>query len=211
MNNITQQGLNAHKKTPRPLSPKAQGINMKPLTGNFLKDWGVRPGETIEETRISYNKTEEEFALALNITLEQYKELVWGGVIDDDMANKLSKLLRTSKYFWLNLEADYRDWVNNLFNKCIIGTYQFVDGKYEVDGDVNLSDRGLWEIPVRFKYVSGNFNISKNYIESLYGCPEYVDGNFDCSSNYLVNLKYFPLIIKGNVNISGNFSYVATE
>lgn len=179
---------------------------MKPLTGNFLKDWGVRPGETLEETRICNHKTEEEYAVALNITLEQYKDIVWGGVIDNDMAKKLSKLLDTSEHFWINLEAGYRDWVNILFNKCIKGSYQIVDGKYEVDGDVNFSDRGLWEIPVRFKSVSGNFNINSNYIESLYGCPEYVDGNFDCSNNNLVSLKYFPLMIKGNVYIHGNFS-----
>lgn len=51
-----------------------------------------------------------------------------------------------------------------------------------VDGDVNLSNLGLTEIPYKFHQVSGRFDISSNCLTSFKNCPQTV-GSFDCSYN----------------------------
>lgn len=61
-----------------------------------------------------------------------------------------------------------------------------------VDGDVNLSHCKLKKIPIKFKEVSGNFDVSDNYLTSLYGCPERVGWTFECSKNKLESLEFSP-------------------
>lgn len=66
------------------------------------------------------------------------------------------------------------------------------DGSIDVDGDVNLSERGLDELPLKFNKVYGNFNCYSNKLISLEGCPKFVGHNFNCSDNKLTSLKYGP-------------------
>ena len=61
-----------------------------------------------------------------------------------------------------------------------------------VNGVVNISNKNLDYIPVRFGKVTGNFNCRFNNLESLSGCPRGVGGYFDCSHNKLKSLKYAP-------------------
>ena len=44
-------------------------------------------------------------------------------------------------------------------------------GVVDVDGDVNISNKNLTEIPVQFGEVWGNFNCSENNLTSLEGMP----------------------------------------
>jgi hypothetical protein len=84
----------------------------------------------------------------------------------------------------------------------------------DVVGDVDLSNRGLVELPVTFSEVTGDFDCSNNklttlkgcpagivgysflcndnHLTSLEGCPDYVGGIFDCSNNELTSLEFAP-------------------
>jgi hypothetical protein len=66
------------------------------------------------------------------------------------------------------------------------------DGSVDVNGDVDISHRNLIQIPIEFNVVHGNFNCSRNNLNTLKGCPKYIHGGFNCSNNLLWDFKYFP-------------------
>lgn len=72
------------------------------------------------------------------------------------------------------------------------------DGGYDAPGDVNLSEMGYTELPLKFGKVGGNFDCSYNKLTSLEGCPSEVGNNFWCSSNKLITLEGGPKSIGGN-------------
>ncbi len=59
------------------------------------------------------------------------------------------------------------------------------DGTVDVDGSVDLYEKGLTKIPVKFRNVSGGFFCGFNQLTSLKGCPKEVGGNFLCAYNQL--------------------------
>jgi len=90
------------------------------------------------------------------------------------------------------------------------------DLSIDVDSYVRLDSKNLEYLPLRFNYVSGDFNCSfnklktlegcpqtlgksffcnDNKLESLEGCPQIVNDDFDCSDNYLITLKGCPQIV----------------
>ena len=71
------------------------------------------------------------------------------------------------------------------------------DESIDVDGDVNLSSRGLKRIPLKFRNVRGYFYCNYNQLTSLEGCPQSVGGAFSCSGNQLTSLEGCPQIVGG--------------
>jgi hypothetical protein len=78
------------------------------------------------------------------------------------------------------------------------------DGSIDVDGDVDISDRSLKEIPINFKNVSGDFDIDSNRLISLKGCPERIGGNFNCFDNELTSLEFGPKYVDGSYYCNEN-------
>lgn len=77
------------------------------------------------------------------------------------------------------------------------------DGSVDVDGDVDLTGKGLTRIPLNFRKVSGYFSCDRNQLTSLIGCPQEVGGdfatpgnsnigNFWCGNNQLTSLEGAP-------------------
>jgi hypothetical protein len=52
------------------------------------------------------------------------------------------------------------------------------DGTVDVDGNVHLDNRGLTELPLKFRKVSGDFYCHINQLTSLEGSPREVGGDF---------------------------------
>lgn len=76
------------------------------------------------------------------------------------------------------------------------------DGKLQVEGDIDLSNRNLKHLPdLRAVIVSGYFNCSHNQLTSLHGAPESVGEFFYCSYNRLRTLN------GASVNIGGEIYY----
>ncbi len=74
----------------------------------------------------------------------------------------------------------------------------------DVDGDVDLSESSLDEIPIQFGKVLGVFDLDENILETLKGCPEYVGDSFWCRSNNLYTLEGGPKYVGGHFNCGFN-------
>ena len=64
-------------------------------------------------------------------------------------------------------------------------------GEIDVDGDVDLSEKGLTKFPsfIQFRRVKGNFLCDLNRLTTLKGAPIEVGKVFDCSYNVLTSLE----------------------
>lgn len=79
------------------------------------------------------------------------------------------------------------------------------DGTIDVMGDVNLRDKKLTQLPIKFNKVSGDFNCNINRLTSLIGSPSTVGGKFTCTSNLkLTSLEGGPSIVGGDFGCSAN-------
>jgi hypothetical protein len=72
------------------------------------------------------------------------------------------------------------------------------NGSVDVNGDVDLSNLDLNEIPIKFDRVTGNFDLFQNNLSSLKNSPYYVGGSFYCSNNKLTSLKGSPQEVVGS-------------
>ena len=98
--------------------------------------------------------------------------------------------------------------IEKWLNQYGITNYELIlDEKYgyvvNVNNDVNLFEKELKIIDVKFNKVYGWFNCSYNKLTSLKGSPEIVDGHFWCNSNKLESLDG-PKIINGNFYCHNN-------
>lgn len=78
------------------------------------------------------------------------------------------------------------------------------DMSIDVDGDVNLSQQDLTELPLNFNEVSGDFSCAMNQLTSLVGCPVKVGGTFQCNYNVLTSLVFCPKRVAGVFDCSHN-------
>jgi hypothetical protein len=74
------------------------------------------------------------------------------------------------------------------------------NGEVDVDGDVDMSNMNLTEIPVKFGRVEWDFSCANNRLTSLKNCPEFVGGIFNCHSNNLTD--YFKSIKEEDFTLS---------
>ena len=72
------------------------------------------------------------------------------------------------------------------------------DGSIDVNGDVDLINKGLTELPLTFNKVSGWFDCSNNRLTSLKGSPKWVGRGFYCNRNQLTSLEFCPDYVGGN-------------
>jgi len=78
------------------------------------------------------------------------------------------------------------------------------DGTYSTDGDVDLGDLKLKNLPVVFKYVGGSFHCYNNQLTTLKGAPQKIGGDFDCSENNLTSLEGAPQKVGGYFRCDSN-------
>ena len=78
------------------------------------------------------------------------------------------------------------------------------DGSIDVDGDVDLGDKNLSKLPLKFGKVSGYFDCRDNQLTSLKGAPSYVRGHFYCFYNQLTSLEGAPNHVGGDFYCSHN-------
>ena len=83
--------------------------------------------------------------------------------------------------------------INELCKQYNIKNYTInPDGSIDVDGDVNLWNLGLTELPLIFNRVTGYFLCDDNKLTSLKGSPRWIGGYFDCDCNRLTSLEFSP-------------------
>ena len=105
---------------------------------------------------------------------------------------------------YLRLFENFED-IDSICKKYGITNYTInPDGSIDVDGYVNLYNKGLTKIPLKFRNVSGYFYCNYNKLTSLEGCPESIGGDFSCNTNKLMSLEGCPESIGGHFYCSGN-------
>ena len=72
-----------------------------------------------------------------------------------------------------------------------------IDLTVTVNGDCDLFNKNLNELPCNFKEIHGNFYCDYNQLTSLQGCPQTINGNFYCFNNQLTSLHGCPQIVRG--------------
>lgn len=92
---------------------------------------------------------------------------------------------------------DIRSKAEEFFRKYKVdfengASWNVVDNKVNVDGDIDLSNRGITELPFKFGEIIGNFDISNNNLTDLKNSPDTVSFSFDCSNNKFRNLDNAP-------------------
>jgi len=70
------------------------------------------------------------------------------------------------------------------------------DRSVTVHQNVNILNKQLTKIPVKFKEIKGDFICSHNNLTSLINAPHKIEGWFSCSHNQLTNLEGAPQIVK---------------
>jgi hypothetical protein len=109
------------------------------------------------------------------------------------------KYLKKYKLFESNTEID------SICQQYGIQNYTInEDGSIDVDGNVYLSYEKLYELPLKFGRVTGNFDCSRNQLTTLEGCPGEVGGGFYCNGNKLTTLEGCPREVGGYFNCSYN-------
>ena len=88
--------------------------------------------------------------------------------------------------------------------QAIVGSWQCVDGRVHVSGDVDLSALGLERLPVVFGLVSGFFYCSDNPLITLAGAPTRVGGDFYCTDTLLTTLEGAPEFVGGDFFVAHN-------
>ena len=78
------------------------------------------------------------------------------------------------------------------------------DGTVDVLGNVNLGNKGLTKLPIKFRNVTGDFYCSYIQLKSLEDAPEKVGGDFSCSYNQLITLEGGPQRVGGDFNCDDN-------
>ena len=78
------------------------------------------------------------------------------------------------------------------------------EGFVNVDGDVDISNKKLTSIPVKFGYVGGYFYCHYNNLSSLQGAPREVGGYFYCHYNNLSSLQGAPREVGGSFECWNN-------
>ena len=63
--------------------------------------------------------------------------------------------------------------------------YQDTNGLWNSDGDVDLTEQGFVQLPLRFGVVKGDFFCAYNELTILEGAPQSVGGWFGCTGNPL--------------------------
>ena len=98
-------------------------------------------------------------------------------------------MIKKYKLFVESLESD----ISKICKKYGITNWSInKDGLIDVDDDVDLRNRELTKLPLKFGRVTGYFYCFNNRLTSLEGGPSSVGGYFDCSHNQLTSLEGGP-------------------
>ena len=87
----------------------------------------------------------------------------------------------------------------------IINRIEIVNGQKTIQGNVDLSDLNLTELPnLSDVVVIGDFYCSCNNLTSLQGAPKSVGGCFYCNNNNLTSLQGAPKSVEGYFDCTNN-------
>jgi hypothetical protein len=104
---------------------------------------------------------------------------------------------------WVKLFKNFK--IDLICKKYDIENYTInPDGTVDVDGDIDLINRRLKAIPLKFNRVGGDFYCDNNQLTTLEGSPKEVGRGFWCDYNQLTTLEGSPKVVSGGFYCSNN-------
>lgn len=85
-----------------------------------------------------------------------------------------------------------------------ITNYHWVDGFLNVEGNVDLKNKNLTEIPFKFGAIDGYFSCASNQLTNLKNSPHTITKDFNCCLNQIASLEDGPCHVGGNYDCSYN-------
>jgi len=147
----------------------------------------------IEDKLVIYSLSEEQ------TNLEEFESL--GGRIKDLNTNYEYKIINGKIAIGLPEYLELFEIIENYK----IENYTFNDDlSIDVNGDVNLSSKGLTKLTFKFRNVSGYFSCSYNNLTSLVGGPKTIGDAFYCNNNKLTSLVGGPKTVGGGFSCTNN-------
>jgi len=114
-------------------------------------------------------------------------------------------IMKHDKYIRTFNESTNTSEIEAICNEYNIKNYNINDdGSIDVDGDVDLFNKGLKVLPLKFRKVSGDFHCSYNQLISLEGAPQSIGGNFYCNYSKLTSLESAPKRVGGDFECGSN-------
>ena len=112
-----------------------------------------------------------------------------------------STLLESQGTKFLSEEAAIREWLDKfgVKNYSVNG-----DMTVSVDGPLDLADKGLEEIPVKFSEVSGSVDVTSNRLKRIDWAPAKVNKDFDAWDNQIETLVGGPTEVVQSADFDGN-------
>jgi hypothetical protein len=108
-------------------------------------------------------------------------------------------ILKDDNYYYVfnhrceNIKDVPATYINAVCKKYKIRNYTINDDySIDVSGNVDLGNKSLTKIPLKFNKVSGDFYCTDNNLNTLEGSPESVGWSFYCGENNLTTLKGGP-------------------
>ena len=109
------------------------------------------------------------------------------------------KYLKKYKVYESNQFFKTYEYIKNWLDDMDIDNYTINDDlTIDVDGDVDLNNKKLEKIPVKFKSIGGYFDCGSNQLTSLKGSPDSVGKDFYCRDNQLTSLEGCPESVGGS-------------
>lgn len=114
------------------------------------------------------------------------------------------KLFESNDQFLKTIE-EIENWLfSQRIKNYIINDDLTVDVKGGLFNNVYISGKSVYNIPVQFGFIDGDFGIRETYVKSLKGCPHTVKGDFYCNHNELESLEFCPKYIEKNFFCQSN-------
>lgn len=120
---------------------------------------------------------------------------------DSDAGSRCTELGLMMKYLKLFEGYQSESEVAEICKRFGIEDWSLEGGLVNVDGSVNLSGRGLTEIPLNFGKLAGYFRCDNNNLSTLKGAPHTVGGRFECHNNNLTSLEFCPSSVGASFGI----------
>ena len=193
------------------VNPSDKNIN-KPYARVLIKPYLNRNDETdvlygIEHDIVRYGKRDPEYIKTLINLLDKAQGEKTGifEINEESYVDSKKREIKKTNNFNFNQELVSIEDIKNFLLFLGIKKYKINgDNSVDVDGNVLIYKLNLNKIPVKFNYVSGDFNCYNNNLKSLEGAPREVGGDFYCHKNQLESLEGAPREVGGDFICSIN-------
>lgn len=137
----------------------------------------------------------DEFSVLNDNRLLMYDTLLKIMTFQDKDYDKIVKFLNIKKI------DQNKENIKRFLDSVHVVNYK-INEDYTVDvlGNVKIR-KDLHNLPVKFDYVMGDFDISSCQLSTLRGCPDVVGGDFISTNNMITTLEGGPMEVTGNYDV----------